>query len=127
MQVCIRAVLSLICVAPSVFAQSAVFPPRTTNAPSGSEFVKQIESLGFTAREEAIYEQISSGNVPDFLRAFLPVSITNVSGGITNVATIHVAPDYLAVGRNEDYFLTPMSPNTAQRLVDRLGCALPTK
>ena len=38
-----------------------------------------------------------------------------------------VAPDYLAVGTDEDYLLTPMTPMIAQRIADRLGCTLPTR
>jgi len=126
MQLCIRAVLNLIGATSLAIAQPSVFPPRAANAPSGSEFAKQIESLEFYAREEAIYRQITEGNVPDFLRRFVPINITDISSGGTNVATIRVTPDYLAVGSDEDYLLIPMSPDTAQRLADQLGCALPT-
>ncbi len=55
------------------------------------------------------------------------MTITNVSGGQTNIATFFVAPDYLAVGDDEDYFLTQMTPMTAQQIADRLGCTLPTR
>jgi len=127
MHCCIRAVLILIGLTHTAMAGEVVFPPRSTNAPSGSEFVKQIASLDFTAREAAIYSQISDGNVPDLLRSFCPVSITNATDGKTNIGTIFVAADYLAVGSDEDYFLTPMSPVMAQRLADRLRCALPTR
>jgi hypothetical protein len=41
-------------------------------------------------------------------------------------ATYHVAPDYLAVGSEDDYVLMPLSPLTAQAIADRLGCTLPT-
>src|SRR5690606_12832451 len=44
-----------------------------------------------------------------------------------NTATYHVTPDYLAVGSDTDYFLTPMTPLLAQRLADRLGATLPTR
>ena len=46
--------------------------------------------------------------------------------GTTNSATFYATPDYLAVGSDEDYFLIPISPNTAQRIADALGCSLPT-
>jgi len=127
MRFCIGPILSLFSFASAAFGQGLVFPPRATNAPGGSEFVKQIESLPFVAREEAILAQITAGNVPEFLRGFCPVTITNVVAGLTNRATIFVAPDYLAVGKNEDYFFTPLSPYTAQRLADRFDCTLPTR
>lgn len=74
-------------------------------------------------RENWIYAQIISGNVPAFLRALKPVAVS--FGGHT--ATYYATPDYLAVGADADYFLAPMTPLLAQRLGDRLGCTLPTR
>lgn len=102
-------------------------PDRGTNAPTGSEFVQRITSLGFPAREQQICAEIIAGNVPNFLRQFQPVTVTNVIGNRTNTATFFVAPDYLAVGTDEDYFLVQMTPMTAQRIADQLGCTLPTR
>src|SRR5882762_9238630 len=88
--------------------QLTPLPDRATNAPTGSEFVQRISSADLTAREQQIFSEITAGDVPGFLRRFQPVTVTNVSGGLTNIATFFVAPDYLAVGTDEDYFLTPM-------------------
>src|SRR5262249_52496404 len=79
------------------------------------------------AREKEVFAQVTSGNVPDFLRRLCPVQVTNLFEGKTNWATFYVTPDYLAVGLDEDYFLTQISPNTAQRIADVLNCALPTR
>jgi len=78
-------------------------------------------------REQEIFAQVVSGNVPNFLRTLCPVEVTNIFEGVTNRATFYVTADYLAVGSDEDYFLAPISPNTAQRLADALGCSLPTR
>jgi hypothetical protein len=43
------------------------------------------------------------------------------------VLVLHVAPDYLAVGSDDDYFLAPLTPATAQRLAGATGCVLPTR
>jgi hypothetical protein len=101
-------------------------PPRLANAPGGTAFAQQIAPLSFADREQEIASQVEAGNVPDFLRRLCPVSITNMSDTRTNIATFFVTPEYLAIGSDEDYFLTPISPNTAQRLADMLGCSLPT-
>ena len=108
------------------FASESI-PSRATNAPGGSEVVRRIVDLGFTEREEAIYTEVCAGNVPDFWRKFCPGTVTNVAAGRTNVILFHAAPDYLAVGSDADYFLSPISPATAQRLVDRFGLMLPTR
>ncbi len=108
-------------------AQTLPLPPRATNAPAGREFAQSITELDQTGREQRIYEQVASGNVPDFLRKLVPISVEAVSDGKTNRATYFVTPDYLAVGSDEDYFLTPLSPGMAQQIANLLGCTLPTR
>ena len=107
-------------------AQLPAWPHRATNT-SGSEFIKRITPLDFTKREQEILNEAVTGNVPAFLRKFCPVTVTHIIEGKTNIGTFFIAPDYLAVGTDEDYLLTPMSPNTAQRIADQLGCVLPTR
>lgn len=109
-------------------AQTLNLPPRPANAPTGTQFTNIITSLpaptsAASEREYWIYAQVVSGNVPDFLRTLLPVSVSYAG----HTAIYHVAPDFLAIGSDEDYFLTPMTPLLAQRLADRLGCSLPTR
>ena len=65
--------------------------------------------------------------MPGFLRRLCPIWVTNIVAGKTNCGTFYAAPDYLAVGSDEDYFFTPLTPVTAQRIADRLGCTLPTR
>lgn len=94
---------------------------------TGSQFAESIQSLELQAREEKIFSEVMAGNVPEFLRKLCPVKVTNRVGGKTNTATYFVAPDYLAVGSDEDYFFTPLTPFTAQKIADALGCTLPTR
>jgi len=101
-------------------------PPRATNAPSGTEMIQRLVPLSLFDRESEIFFQITSGNVPNFLRRLCAVTITNVFAGHTNTATFYAAPDYLAVGSDDDYFRVALSPGTAQRLADALECSLPT-
>ena len=108
-------------------AQNFPVPARAANAPTGSEFVQRITSLDFTNREQEMFEQVLAGNVPEFYRKFCAVSVTNLVAGKTRPATYFVAPDYLAVGSDEDYFFTPMTPVIAQRIADRVHCVLPTR
>jgi len=119
--------LVLVCSAASALAQTPSLPPRATNAPAGADFVKMVSLLGFTQREQAVVGEVFAGNVPAFQRRLCPVTVSNVVAGVTNSAGFFVAPDYLAVGSDEDYLLMPVSPNTAQRIADRLGCVLPTR
>ena len=107
-------------------AETLPLPPRPPNALTGAEFLARASSMSFEAREQEIFNQVAAGNVPVFLRKLCPVSITNISNGTTNSATLYVTPDYAAIGSDQDYYLAHMSPNTAQRIADALDCVLPT-
>ena len=118
--------LAVIFVALALFptsAQTLNLPPRPANAPNGTQFTNIITSLSRDEREQWIYAQIISGNVPDWLRPLQPISVS-ASG---HTATYYVTPDYIAIGSDADYFLMPMTPLLAQRLGDRLGYSLPTR
>ncbi|HEV2693165.1 MAG TPA: hypothetical protein VG347_09750, partial [Verrucomicrobiae bacterium] len=117
----------LICLAGSAVAENIELPPRATNAPTAEGFAEHITQLDLSVREREITAQIFAGNVPDFLRKLCPVTVTNVTEGITNTGTFFVAPDYLAIGSDTNYLLMPISGNTAQRIADKLGCVLPTR
>lgn len=108
-------------------AQDLPLPPRPQDAPGGSELVQRLTPLELAAREEEVLRQVAAGNIPDFLRRLCPVTVTSVAGGRTNTATFRVTPDYLAVGSDTDYFLTPLTPDTAQRIANLTQCSLPTR
>ena len=110
----------------SLHSQTLDLPPRPASALSGTEFARRITPLDLTEREKEIVAQVTSGNVPTFLRKLCPVPATSVSEGTTNTATFYVTPDYLAIGSDDDCFLIPVSPNTGQRIADALHCSLPT-
>ena len=102
-------------------------PKRAADAMKGSEFARSIAALPLVEREKEIRAQVAAGNVPEFLRHLVPVKVTRVAEGQARTAVYFVTPDYLAIGSDEDYFLTPVSPATAQKIADSLGCVLPTR
>jgi hypothetical protein len=106
----------------TLHAETLDLPPRPAEALKGSEFARSIADLPWKEREARIVAEVIAGNVPTFLRTLVPVSVTHE--GIE--ATYQVAPDYLVIGSDDDYFLVPMTPMAAQRIADRLGCTLPT-
>ncbi len=133
-QQCVAAVGAIIAGCLSVFgpliesanSQTLDLPPRPSDALTGTEFATRVNSLPLPEREQEVFDQVTAGNVPNFLRKLCPVTATNVFEGKTNSAVFYVTPDYLAVGSDDDYFLMPVSPNTAQRIADALHCSLPT-
>ncbi|MBI5768870.1 MAG: hypothetical protein HZA93_13820 [Verrucomicrobia bacterium] len=100
-------------------ADEIKLPPRPADAEKGTDFARRIESFDLKQREEAIVTEVKRGNVPAWWRQFVEVK--------SGAATISVAPDYLAVGSEDDFFYTPLTPQSAQLLADELECALPTR
>ena len=103
-------------------------PKRPADAAGGAEFFKSLEGLTPSRREEAITKEVLRGNVPDFLRRFREVTVTaKDASGKERTAVIEVTPDYLAVGCDSDFVRVPLTPQSAARIADAFGCALPTR
>lgn len=107
--------------------QTLRLPPRAPDAPGGRAFAQTLVGLEREEREARLIAEVLRGNVPDFQRQLVPVSVTNVIRGVTHRATIFVAPDYLAVGSDVDYFLAPLTLATAQRVAAATDTHLPTR
>lgn len=123
----LRYLLILFAAAQVCLAQTLKLPPRPTNAPTSAELVKAMTPMPLADREEFIFKQVTNGNIPTFLRKFVPLTNSANINGTHHVVQYYVAPDYFALGSNSDYFLMPMTPMLAQRLADRLDCTLPTR
>jgi hypothetical protein len=124
----ITKILVVLCsVATPLVAQSLRLPARPPGAPTGSSVAAAITPLDRGTREDSLFAEFRRGNLPEFLRTLFPVTLQATFGGQTHAATLHVLPDYLAVGSDRDYVLIPMSPLLAQKIADVAGCVLPTK
>lgn len=106
----------------------ASFPPRLDDAEGGREFMERMAHLSAHDREQAVYEEILRGNVPEHLRALMPVKLSILGKNKQTIsATAWVLPDYLAVGSDDDYVRVPINAYTAGRLAEQLGFTLPTQ
>jgi hypothetical protein len=108
-------------------AQTLNLPPRPAGAPTGSQFISIITPMSLTDRENAIFSEVLSGNVPDFLRTLVPISVSATINSTLHTGTYYVTPDYVVIGTDADYFLEPMTPLLGQRICDALGCTMPTR
>jgi hypothetical protein len=98
-------------------------PSRNSNALSGSDFIRSISNMKNNyERDGCVYKEVLSGNIPNFLRRLVPITIKENG----NTLVYNVMPDYLSIGNNEDYIRVPVGASTAQRIADDLGCTLPT-
>jgi hypothetical protein len=103
-------------------------PSRASQDLTGSQFVHYVSKMNPQEREQAIQDEILKGNLPDFLRKLVPVELhCDLPGSKNLTATIFVAPDYLAIGSDNDFLRIPMNLHTAVAIGDRFGFILPTK
>lgn len=99
-------------------------PPRDTSYSTGNQFANQIMNIGPTQeREDLILAEVTKGNIPDFMRT--PVKITLQNSG--NTLDYYILPDVLCIGSNDDFVRVPLNPLTAQKIADTFNCCLPTK
>jgi len=102
-------------------------PARAADAPTGSAFIASIQGLSKEEREAAVLAQLTAGNVPEFLRRTVPVTVVATTlDGTRRVATFEAMPDYLSIGSDADFVRMPMNPYTAQAFCDAFGYTLPT-
>ncbi|MFW7377328.1 MAG: hypothetical protein ACOH5I_00805 [Oligoflexus sp.] len=103
-------------------------PQRDHSAPQGSQFVAKIAQLSEGQSEQEILNAVLAGNIPDFLRTLVPVTITNQKTryGVASI-TFWVMPDYLAVGSDRDYVRLPLNLHSADRIADAFNLRLPTR
>jgi hypothetical protein len=100
----------------------AQFPERPENAIQGSDFMDMIGDMSLESREDLIFEEIASGNMPGFCKTFKTITIEEGD----QTCTYEVLMDYLAVGSDTNFCRVPISPELAQRIADYFGCSLPT-
>ena len=103
-------------------------PARSSQALTGSQFVKFISKMDSKQREQAILSELLEGDLPSFLRKLVPLELKQaLANGKTLTATIFVMPDYLAIGSDQDFLRIPMNLYTATAVAARFGFVLPTK
>jgi hypothetical protein len=103
------------------------FPHRRRGSETGSQFVKEILPVGGMQRDRMVAEQVLRGNVPEFLRNLIPVTLSGTAGNLLVQVTICVTPDYLAVGSDADFVRVPVGLPAAALIATSLGFTLPTR
>lgn len=114
----VREFLFLLASAGCAWAWEPKLPSRPADATGGAELARRLAELPIVEREDAVIAEVFRGNVPGWWRRFADVPV--------GPAVLHVAPDYLAIGSDEDFLRMPLSPTAAQAIADLLECTLPT-
>jgi hypothetical protein len=108
--------------------QSISLPARSKEATGGTAFYKKVIPLSREEREAIAVQEVLSGNIPPFLRRFVPVQVeVSDSLGTAHKAVYYVSADYLSIGSNADFARIPLTPMAAQKVADSLLCFLPTR
>jgi len=68
--------------------------------------------------------ELVAGNFPEFLRRWVTIKVSR--NGETPVVKVRVLPDYLGVGRDDDFRHLPLDQQSAQKVADAIGAVLPT-
>jgi len=97
---------------------------RPAGAATGTQFVRRVEPLTGPARDSQVRLELMTGNLPNFLRQLVPVSLT--AADVAHSLTVCVLPDYLAVGSDRDFVFVPMGLDAALTVASRFGFELPT-
>lgn len=103
--------------------------PKRTSFVTGNEFYHQAFAMKWKERDSLAVKEVLAGNVPSFLKKFVAIDVSAVDSatGKTNKATYYVAPDYLAIGSDDDWARINITPYAAQKIADSFNCFLPTR
>ena len=103
--------------------------PARSSSITGNEFYHQAFAMKWQERDSFALKEVLAGNVPGFLKKFVPVHVTarDSSTGQTIKATYYVSPDYLSVGTDNDWARINITPGAAQKIADSFYCFLPTR
>jgi len=103
-------------------------PAVSTQRTTGTDFYKTVASWKWAERDSLAVQEILAGNIPSFLKKFVPVSSEiKDSAGTVHHAVFYVSPDYLSLGTDTDWVRIPLTPMAAQKIADSFNCFLPTK
>lgn len=107
---------------PNSLSAYVFIPERNSNAMIGSDFCQANMNNSVIEREQNVLREFLTGNIPNFLRNFKPVTVNTGS----NIITYMVSSDSMAIGSEEDYVRIPMSAPICQTIADKYNCSLIT-
>jgi hypothetical protein len=110
-------------VSPTLGKSMINLPEREGGAKTGSQIGQTLLGLSGQPRDDYFIKEILSGNIPDSVRNFTPVTV--LAQG--NLLKYYVSPDVLSVGSNDDYLRISLNGRSAKRLLDQINCTMPTK
>ena len=113
----------------SSIGQELKLKKRSANALTGTEFSKSIRdsALSLSDREHIIFNEIRSGNIPEFYRTLVEIRVTVAVLEKIHTIRYFVLPDFIAIGSDDNFFYCPMRPQLAQKVANLMKASLPTR
>lgn len=108
-------------------SKKIITPTRKAAAITGTDFYKMAAAFNWQRRDSFAVREVLAGNIPGFLKKFVPVHTSITNSGNTINAVYYVSPDYLAVGSDNDWARINITPMAAQQIADSFHCFLPTR
>lgn len=102
-------------------------PDRRPTMLGGKALAEKWAKLSAEQREAAVLAEVVKGNFPRFLRRSITIKTKADIDGKSVECEFDVAPDYLAVGRDDDFLRIPITPTSATKIAVTLGKSLPTR
>jgi len=100
-----------------------LIPIRNLSSITGSQFAKDNMNNNHIIIDQNIINEALNGNIPEFLRKFVPITVNEKNDSLTYL----VMPDVLSIGSDSDFIRIPMSAPAAIQIADKYNCTLPTK
>lgn len=96
---------------------------------TAAEFDLEIGKVPASLRDSTILNHDAAQHVPPWfgVRPWRPVRIVESIDGVPRELRIYVAPDFYAVGDDQSWRRTPMTPRSAQAIAMRWRAILPTR
>lgn len=102
-------------------------PRRASGAPGGQAAIARLAANAGAERDNAVAQSVISGNIPEFLRQLVPVTVSGTGAdGRPARITLCVMPDYLALGSDTDFVRVPLGLPAASLIAERFDMVLPT-
>lgn len=98
--------------------------PENEKVPA-TEILKELPNEKCTEREQMVLNHVLQGNVPSWFQRWCVVPIVVAGKDITG--EFYCSPDFLCVGRDDDWVRVRINPVTAELIGEHASAVLPTR
>ena len=94
---------------------------------AAKDFLATTDHLSRLQREQVIRQWLKHRLVPDFLWQFREIELHEIIDGKVYQGSLYVAPEYLALGTDQDFMLIPVNFETIAFMIKEWRYLIPTR